>query len=138
MRDATFDRSTPGRNLLNHDCAIYEKIAKIARVAQSSASLGRMYFRQISDNGFNFGFPYGDTYTLAFSRILYPREVLVAYNVADQRRNDCVVVDGSIHQPNDTITCLYGGLPSIKAEQAADGVLFVRLNLGPRQFAIVE
>jgi hypothetical protein len=29
---------------------------------------------------------FGSTYTLAFSRLLYPREILVAYNASDQAR----------------------------------------------------
>ena len=54
---------------------------------------GRMYYRQISGDGIHFGFPYGTTYTLAFSRLLYPDEVLIAYNVADQAREDFVIID---------------------------------------------
>jgi hypothetical protein len=30
-----------------------------------------MYYRQISGDGENFGFPFGSQYTLAFSRLLY-------------------------------------------------------------------
>ena len=44
---------------------------------------GRMYYREISGDGIDFGLPFGTTYTLAFSRLLYPREVLVAYNISD-------------------------------------------------------
>jgi glycosidase len=140
IREAMFDLSTPGRNLLNTQCRIYQEIAKIAHAAQSSQTLkyGRMYYRQISDNGVDFGFPYGKTFTLAFSRILYPREVLVAYNVADLARNDCVIVDGAIHKPGDKMTFLYGGQPRVTVGQAPNGALFVRLNLGPRQFAILQ
>jgi len=53
MREAMFDTSSPGRNLLNTDCTIYREIAKIAQVMRSQAPLrfGRMYFRQISGDG---------------------------------------------------------------------------------------
>ena len=82
MREAMFDKATPGRNLLNGNCKIYQEIAKIAEVMRTNEPLrfGRMYFRQISGDGEHFGFPFGFTYTLAFSRILYPNEILVAYN----------------------------------------------------------
>ncbi len=74
MREAMFDKATPGRNLLNTNCTIYQEINKIAGVMRTNEPLrfGRMYFRQISGDGENFGFPFGTTYTLAFSRILYP------------------------------------------------------------------
>src|SRR5207247_818478 len=84
------DHST--ENLLNTACTIYQEIAKIAAVMRSNEPLrfGRMYFRQISENGRDFGLPFGHTYTLAFSRLLFGREVLVAYNVSAKGRNDAV------------------------------------------------
>src|SRR5215472_14182637 len=85
QREAMFDKA----NLLNTDCRIYQEIAKIANVMRNNEPLqfGRMYFRQISGDGQHFGFPFGFAYTLAFSRILYPDEILIAYNVSDAPRN---------------------------------------------------
>jgi len=140
IREAMFDRSQPGRNLLNTDCRIYKEIAAIAAVMRSSEPLrfGRMYFRQISGDGVHFGYPFGSTYTLAFSRLLYGREVLVAYNVSGDARADCVVVDAALHQAGDRMTYLYGGNGSVPAEQAPDGTRFLRLNLGGRKFVVLE
>jgi alpha-amylase len=140
MREAMFDLSAPGRNLLNPQCMIYQAIAAIARVARSEEPLrfGRMYCRQISGDGVNFGFPYGSTYTLAFSRILYNEEVLVAYNVSPQARTDCVVVDATLHQGGDTMTYLYpAGNGTATVQRAPDGTMFVTLALDGRQFAIL-
>jgi hypothetical protein len=140
MREAMFDTNTPGRNLLNPDATIYQEIAKIAQVMRTTEPLrfGRMYFRQISGDGIHFGFPYGTTYTLAFSRILYGREVLVAYNVSEQSRNDCVIVDASLHQAGEMMRFLYGKSGSAVVEQAPDGSLYARLDLSPRQFVILQ
>jgi hypothetical protein len=80
-----------------------------------------MYFRQISGDGVHFGFPFGFSYTLAFSRILYGREVLVCYNVAAEPRRDSVVVDASLHQAGDTLRYLYGKTGSVSVERAPDG-----------------
>src|SRR5436309_702399 len=98
MREAMFDKATPGRNLLNTNCRIYQEIAEIAQVMRENEPLrfGRMYFRQIGD-GEHFGLPYGFTYTLAFSRILYPDEILIAYNTEDKARHDRVIVDSQLH-----------------------------------------
>ncbi|HWJ17588.1 MAG TPA: hypothetical protein VNR65_02565, partial [Geobacterales bacterium] len=140
MREAMFDWSKPGRNLLNTDCKIYQEIAKIADVARANEPLrfGRMYFRQISGDGVNFGIPYGSTYTLAFSRILYPDEILVAYNVADANREDRVIVDAELHADGSTMTFLYGKSGTVPVETAPDGSRYVKLNLAPHQFVILS
>lgn len=140
IREAMFDVSRPGVNLLNTQCRIYTEIAKIASVMRSREALrfGRMYYRQISGNGISFGFPYGTSYTLAFSRLLYGHEVLVAYNVAPLPRSDRVVVDSTLHSLGGTMTFLYGGSGSVNVEQAPDGTRFVRLDLAGRQFVILE
>jgi glycosidase len=139
IREAMFDKATPAANRLNTGCRIYKEIAKIARVTQATPSLrfGRMYFRQISGDGVHFGFPFGFDYTLAFSRLPYGREVLVAYNVSGQPRTDAIIIDASLHKPGDTLRYLYGNTGSVPVERAPDGSLFVRLALKPRQFAIL-
>ena len=140
MREAMFNRDNPGVSLLNTDCRIYKEIAKIASVMRSNEVLrfGRMYFRQISGDGMHFGFPFGNAYTLAFSRVLYGREVLVAYNVSDKERNDCIVVDAAIHKPGDSMTFLYGKRGVVKVKEAPDGSLYVQLQLNQRQLCILQ
>jgi glycosidase len=140
MREAMFDTATPGSNLLNTDCTIYQEIAKIAQVMRSQAPLrfGRMYFRQISGDGQHFGFPYGTDYTLAFSRLLYPDEILIAYNVSSAPRKDYVVVDSSCHPAGDRLTYLYGGTGNVPVVPAADGTCSVQLSLNSHQFCILK
>jgi alpha-amylase len=137
MREAMFDKNKPGSNLLNPDCSIYKQIGRIAEVMRSNEALrfGRMYFRQISGDG---GGPYGTEYTLAISRILYPREVLVAYNVSGQRRKDSIIVDASFHRAGDTMSFLYGKAGGVPVRKAPDGSLCVQLDLDPRQFVILQ
>jgi hypothetical protein len=139
MREAMFDKNTPGRNLLNPNCRIYHEIAKIAEVMRSTEPLrfGRMYFRQISGDGVHFGFPFGSDYTLAFSRLLCGREVLVAYNVSSQPRNDCIVIDAAFHSDGDALRLLYGKTGTTLAQTASDGTRFVQIGLDPRQFVIL-
>jgi hypothetical protein len=62
-----------------------------------------MYFRQISGDRQHFGFPFGTAYTLVFSRMLYPDEILVAYNVSDAARGDSVIVDATLHADGSTM-----------------------------------
>jgi glycosidase len=139
LREAMFDQSHAGKNLLNTDCRIYQEIAKIATVVRATEGLrfGRLYYRQISGDGVHFGFPYGSNYTLAFSRLLFGSEILVAYNVSTAARSDCVVIDGSLHKAGDAIAFLYGKSGTVNVEQAPDGTRFVKLYLAARQFVIL-
>ena len=139
MREAMFDRSAGGANVLNSGCGVYQEIAKIAAVARSREALrfGRMYYREISGDGENFGMPFGNSYTLAFSRILFPNEVLVAYNVAGQKRNDAVIVDADLHKDGSTLHYLYGGSGTVTVQTAHNGARFVRLPLDANKLAIL-
>ena len=139
MREASFDPAT-GADLLNRESAIYRAIGEIAAVlrAQEPLRFGRMYFREISGDGQHFGLPFGRSYTLAFSRLLYGSEVLVAYNVAGDPRADCVTVDASLHAPGSTMSFLYGAIGSVPVQRAANGTAFVRLALTPHQFVVLR
>jgi len=98
-----------------------------------------MYYRQISGNGIDFGFPFGSTYTLAFSRMLYGHEVLVAYNVSGQQRSDGVLIDATLHGgPNAALQFLYGGQGSVPVQTAPNQARYVQLNLAPHAFVILE
>jgi len=140
IREAMFDKAQPGSNLLNTDCSIYQAIAAIAAVMRTSPPLrfGRMYYRQISGDGNHFGLPYGTSYTLAFSRLLYPNEVLVAYNVSGQPRTDCIVVDASLHAAGSRMGFLYGSAGSVVVQVAPGGEHYVQVALAPHQFVILQ
>jgi glycosidase len=141
VREAMFDK-TPrsNQNLLNTSCTIYQQIAAIAAVMRSEPALrfGRMYYRQISADGISFGFPTDKEYTLAFSRVVYGQEVLVAFNVSGSSRSDCVLIDASYHEAGDQLQFLYGGSGTITVQQASSGTLFVQLLLVGNQFVILK
>lgn len=152
IREAMFSLSNNTDTRHNPDCSIYKEIARIARIMRAKEPLrfGRMYFREISGNGTDFGLPYGGrTYTLAFSRLLYGEEVLVAYNVSDKPRNDFVLVDGDIHQNISSLRYLYRStiddiavsaappLPILSHPDPKNTSRFVQLNLAPREFVIL-
>jgi hypothetical protein len=72
------------------------------------------------------------------SRILYPQEVLIAYNVSAQTRHDAVVIDSVLHPDASTMSFLYGGTGTVPVRTAADGTRFVHLDLAPHQFVILR
>jgi hypothetical protein len=69
--------------------------------------------------------------------MLYPREILVAYNVSDQTRNDRVIVDATLHPEPSQMNFLYGKSGTIPVQTAQSGARFVKLDLGPHQFVIM-
>lgn len=144
IREPMFDLQDQQRNYLNPDCTIYQEIAKIAHINQQIEAIrfGRMYFRQISGNGRDFGFPQGQPCTLAFSRILADQEVLVAYNTSPtESRKDYVIVDNILHQKGETMKFLYGKEGSVTVQSHPDPSnpsLFVQLELAPMQFVILQ
>jgi alpha-amylase len=140
LRRALFSRDAGGSSILNTQCNIYRQISAIASAMRASAPLrfGRMYFRQISADGQRFGMPYGSDYTLAFSRVLYPREVLVAFNVSRKPRKDFVVVDASLHAKGDRLRFLYpASAGAVTVIEAADGTRAVQLPLEGQQFVVL-
>jgi glycosidase len=140
MREGMFDPATPGENLLNGHCRIYKEIRKIANVMRTNEPLrfGRMYFREISRNSGGFGRPFGTEYTLAFSRIVNPSEILVAYNVSPNHHQDSIIVDATLHRPGEKMTFLYGGSGTVTVKQAAGGGCCVELPLDGHKFAILK
>ena len=98
---------------------------------------GRMYYRQIADASLSFGLPFGSTYTLAFSRLLYGQEVLVAYNISAAARSDRIIVDATLHPDLSRMTFLYGKPGQVQVQTAPSGARFVQVDLAPHQFAIL-
>ncbi|MFT3934548.1 MAG: alpha-amylase family glycosyl hydrolase [Chitinophagaceae bacterium] len=139
IRESMFDLNNPGANLQNPDSWIYMSIAAIAKLVKTYPPLrfGRMYYRPISGDGIHFGMPFGNEYTLAFSRILYSSEVLIAYNVSSQPRQDFILVDADIHPPGSTMKMLYGGNYVVPVLGDGNGNAFVQLFLNGQQFVVL-
>ena len=67
------------------------------RTREPALCFGRIYFREISGNGVDFGHSFGAGGIVAFSRILSDREVLVVANTGAQRFSGAVLVDRDIN-----------------------------------------
>lgn len=140
LRESLFNRMAGGGNVLNPNCNIYDSISQIAAVMRQEPALrfGRMYYRPISGNGIDFGLPFGNSYTLAFSRLLYGREVVAAYNVSGVVRSDSVIVDADLHPAGSTMQYLYGGAGQVTVKSTGDGTHFITVPLVGYQFAILR
>lgn len=88
-----------GQHFFNTNHPLYQAIARIAAVRRQEPALrsGRLYFREISGNGIDFGYPPDGRCTLAYSRILDESEILVCLNLDSQPRKDYVTLDAGLH-----------------------------------------
>jgi glycosidase len=67
------------------------------REREPSLAYGRLYFREISTNGTDFGHSYGIGGLVIFSRILVDREIVVIANTGNQGLTGNVIIDRDIH-----------------------------------------
>jgi glycosidase len=131
---------TAGRHFFNPEHEIYRGIRAIAALRREQPALryGRQYFREISGNGVDFGPPLDGQCTLAWSRILDTEELLVAMNLTDRVRSDCVTVDRRLSAPGQAMRDLLDPARHALVEQTGDGRAFVRLQLPPHGLAILR
>lgn len=78
---------------------IFGQIRALAdlRGGELPLTFGRLYFREVSGNGTDFGHPAGSGGVVAFSRILVDREVLVVANTGGQRFAGAAIVDRDLN-----------------------------------------
>jgi len=144
IRECLFNPGDKKSNLLNPNTPIYQSIAAIAQIRQSSPVLkfGRMFIREISGGGQRFHLPECEECTLAFSRILFKDEILVVFNSSMTRtKEECVLIDFELNEKKTAMECLYGGLeavPILGRDEPERNIRYVKLMLNPMQFVILN
>jgi glycosidase len=118
---------------------IYKSIAQIAAVRQGEPALryGRQYFREISGNGIDFGFPLDGRCTLAYSRILDDTEALIALNLEAVPRTDYVTVDANLNKDGAKLTNLLDPKTRLSVETCGNRRA-VRISLAGHGMAILR
>lgn len=130
---------TTGAHFFRPGHPVYQRISQIAAVRQKEPALryGRQYFREISENGVDFGYPADGKCTLAYSRILDDTEILIAMNLDSTPRNDFVTVDSNLTPPEEKMVNLLK--PGSIAQVVVTGHRHaVRAGLGPHEMAILK
>jgi glycosidase len=128
-----------GRHFFRPSHPIYKSIAKIAAIRRQEPALryGRQYFREISGNGSDFGYPVDGNCTLAFSRILDTTEVLIAMNLQASARADFVTIDFNLNTAGAKLENLLNPQSQVTVEQRADR-LAVRVPLAAHELTILK
>jgi glycosidase len=119
VREAMFGRvfgafQTSGCHFFDPNHPTYLRIAAIARVVTRTDSIGmalrrgRQYPRDVAFNGTYLPPQQGEL--VAWSRVLFQREVVVAVNTnGAAKRGGFVTVDRGLHPPGSTLNVLYRG-----------------------------
>lgn len=94
----------------------FQQIKKLGIMRSSEPALqyGRLYFRQVSGNGKDFGQASGAGSILAFSRILYTTEILIVANTnAAQPIESFVLVDADINSSRPEMEIAYSNTGTV-------------------------
>lgn len=97
----------------DRDAPLYGHVRDLAAVRAGEPALryGRLYFREVSGNGRDFGHSAGPGGVVAFSRVLFDREVVVAANCHPTQRFDGFVVqDVDLNRRPRRLTVAYSNL----------------------------
>ncbi|GLU57345.1 alpha-amylase family glycosyl hydrolase [Dyadobacter frigoris] len=142
IREVMFSLEDPTLNALNKSARIYKEIAFIAAFRKLNPVLkfGRMYMRELSDDGKNFHLPIFKKCLLAFSRVLYDQEIIVAYNssLTDQDE-EYILVDPMLNPEGSKFRFVYGQSGHISVLRNEEGNRhFIKLKLEPAQFVILS
>jgi alpha-amylase len=139
IREAMFSLDDTSRNVLDKSSAIYKGISKVAQLRKESACLkfGRMYMCKVSTDGIRFHFPNCKECLLAFSRVLYDEEMILAYNISSTETHEEYVTVGKRRKGH--FKFIHGDTGKIVVETDADGIKqFIKLKLKPLQFVILS
>jgi glycosidase len=103
-KPGAFDTTTPAFRAMHSIVAL--------RRGEPALCFGRLYFREVSGNGRDFGHSSGAGGLVAFSRILADREVLVVANTGARGFTGAVVLDRDIHAAPRPLRLAYSNLGS--------------------------
>ncbi len=142
IREAMFSPDNPELNALNKQCDIYVNIATLAGIRKNSPTLkfGRMYMRELSEDGKTFHLPAFKNCLLAFSRVLFDEEMVIAYNSSlTDSDEEYILVDPLLNPEGSIFRYSYGGTGSVHVMISEDGDRhFIKLKLAPAQFVILS
>ncbi len=110
VREALWGKGSPA---FDPSHALYRHLRQLAdlRASQPPLRYGRLYFREVSGNGQDFGFSQGRGGVLAFSRILTDREVIFVANTSfDTEFSGSVLADVDLSRRQRLLRVGYSNL----------------------------
>jgi len=107
------------------DHSVFQHIQQLARLRKlhPQLSYGRLYFREVSGNGTDFGLSSGAGGVLAYSRVLVDREIVTIANTNASPFSGSVIVDRDLHATPHVMSIAYsnvGTTGNATTQQLAD------------------
>ena len=130
---------TSHMHFFNPHHPLYRSIASIATLRATHPALryGRMYFREVSEDGRNFGYPALGWGLLAYSRILDDREIVIVLNVRDQEQTNYVTVDAHLSPSGSIMVDLARTKDTCLVEERSNRAT-ISVTLGPHEMHLYE
>ncbi len=142
IREAMFSLEDRVSDSLNRSGKIYLGISQIAAIRKRSSVLkfGHMHMRKISSDGINFHLPECEKCVIAFSRVLFDQEIVVAFNSSTkEEKEEYVIVKQQPQVEGLFFEFLYGASGKVKVyESIEDSRNFIKLKLRPMQFVVLS
>ncbi len=142
VRESMFSLEGNPVSALSKSGKIYQQIAVLAKIRMNSPVLkfGRMYMRKQSMDGENFTLPTFEKCLLAFSRVLYDHEVVIAYNSSmTEEDQEYIRVDPLLNPQGSVFAFIYGQSGNVNVLTNEEGSRhFIKLRLAPGQFVILS
>lgn len=139
IREAMFSLDNNKMNALNKNSTIYKGIAQLAAIRKTKRVLkfGRMYARPTSTDGIRFHFPECKECLLAFSRLLFDDEIVVAYNSSSiTTKTEYIQVESN---SSKNYRFLFGGAGKVAIQSTDDKQIdYIQLTMKPLQFVVLE
>jgi glycosidase len=113
VREALWGKGKDKPDKFNKDHAFYQAIQKISLIRETEPALryGRQYFREISQNNYDFNMSADKGGVMAYSRILNDREILIAINTnANNNWAGDVIVDFALNSASPSWQMLYSNV----------------------------
>jgi glycosidase len=130
---------TTGMHFFDTEHPLYVMIGRIARLRAREPALryGRFYFREVSDNGANFGFPALGWGLLAYSRILDETELVVVLNLKNVPQTNFVTVDTPLSPAGTLMINMLKENDEVLAEGRANRAV-IKVTLGAHEMAVYK
>lgn len=130
---------TSGMHFFNTQHPLYRATAHMAsiRAAEPALRYGRLYFREVSEDGSTFFYPKKEKGMLAYSRILDRDEIIIVLNLRHESYENHVVVDRELTPPGTALVNMLNKKNGYLVTERS-GRATVTLTLPPYGIAILK
>ena len=141
IRESMFSLDDHVTNSMSKSGRVYKAISEIAAIRKQSSILkfGHMHMRKISSDGKYFHLPECEKCLIAFSRVLFDQEIVVAFNSSTtEKKEEYVTIKQNPTKKKRFYKFLFGDTGNVDMFENSDSSRqFIKLKLKPMQFVML-